>query len=307
MPHLEAAQSVDLDQRRWDDAADPAGFYPTSYQAEIPSGPECDEGRASPLAHSGPPGLVEQITSQEKTYRSARSTQQLLNKQQRINRMKKGVGAHADASREAMERGGHRVQPIMVTPTYAPGVDWHPKHITGLVNAFRDHFGYRSGKKLSYQWVMELTKKGVPHYHLLLWVPLDFRFPKPDDQGWWPHGSTRIERAEKAAGYIVKYASKGDVENPIPHGARLFGTGGEPAAALARHRACLPRWLRVKVATGRARRVTGVGWLAVDTGEIFQSPYIVDLHSLNSDGAPCVTVRDRYTRAVVLQTAMCVS
>jgi hypothetical protein len=154
---------------------------------------------------------------------------------------------------------------------------------------------------------LELTKKGVPHYHLLLWVPLDFRFPKPDDQGWWPHGSTRIERAEKAAGYIVKYASKGDVENPIPHGARLFGTGGEPAAALARHRACLPRWLRVKVATGRARRVTGVGWLAVDTGEIFQSPYIVDLHSLNSDGAPCVTVRDRYTRAVVLQTAMCVS
>jgi hypothetical protein len=58
MPHLEAAQSVDFDQRRWDDATDPAGFHPTSYQAEIPSGLECGEGLGGKgvVAMGGGPG-----------------------------------------------------------------------------------------------------------------------------------------------------------------------------------------------------------------------------------------------------------
>jgi len=126
------------------------------------------------------------------------------------------------------------------------------------------------------EWVIETTKRGVPHYHLLFWVPHGTRIPKPDESGHWPHGMSRIEVARRAVGYIVKYATKG-TDHELPRGARLFGCGGDRSARHLAHRAGLPRWLRESASPGvRCIRVTGAGWLEVETGLTHRSPY--ELH-----------------------------
>jgi hypothetical protein len=77
-------------------------------------------------------------------------------------------------------------------------------------------------------WCLELTKRLVPHYHVLVWLPRGLTIPKPDKRGWWPWGMTRIEWARRAVGYVAKYASKATPEcmNAMPKGARTHGVGG---------------------------------------------------------------------------------
>jgi hypothetical protein len=159
-----------------------------------------------------------------------------------------------------------------VTLTYAQRDVWEPRHVSEYLDRLRKWCARRR-VKLHYEWVMELQKRGAPHYHIVLWLPEGFKVPKPDTQGWWPHGMSNIKRATRAVGYLVKYVSKGNNRiYAMPSGARLFQTGGDQAAALARHRACLPKWLRECIPQGRARRVVG-GWMSVDSSEFFASPY----------------------------------
>lgn len=75
---------------------------------------------------------------------------------------------------------------------------------------------------------MELTKRLRPHYHLLFWLPRGIKLPKPDESGWWKHGSTRIEWAKHAVGYMAKYASKFVPEAAVhlPRGFRTHAVGG---------------------------------------------------------------------------------
>lgn len=164
----------------------------------------------------------------------------------------------------------------MVTPTYAPEHDWHPKHITGLVRSIRE-FLKRKGYEMRYVWVQEYTKKGRPHYHLLIWLPRGVTLPKPDKRGWWPWGMTKIEWAKNAIGYIAKYASKGDSLHQPESGARMHGNGGLTGAALLEARWWkLPRWARLQVLPAdRCRRRVGGGLLIPETGEILQSPWVV--------------------------------
>jgi hypothetical protein len=79
-----------------------------------------------------------------------------------------------------------------------------------------------------YTWVLELTQRLRPHYHVLFWLPRGIKLPKPDDAGWWTHGSTRIEWARHAVGYIVKYASKfcAEMAMHLPRGYRTHAVGG---------------------------------------------------------------------------------
>jgi len=130
---------------------------------------------------------------------------------------------------------------------------------------------------MRYQWVIELTGAGIPHYHVLLWVPHKFRLPRPDDAGWWTHGSTRIELARKAVGYLVKYTSKGlddSCTGEIPRGARLFGCG---AVGVERHeirRARLPAWLEAATEEWQLpKRVARVGFVCPDTERVYRSPF----------------------------------
>ena len=93
------------------------------------------------------------------------------------------------------------------------------------------HWLQRRSVRFCYVWVAELQQRGALHYHILVWLPFGLTLPKPDKQGWWPHGSTRIEWARHPIGYLVKYASKFDIKCGLPKGARLHGAGGFDQAA----------------------------------------------------------------------------
>lgn len=236
-------------------------------------------GRRDARSAAPAPGLVELVTSRTRiTEYQGKTVSQVrreINRMRRQTRMRRCVVAHADSCKVIPD---YRTDAILLTTTYAPDSEWSPRHMSELMSHIRKYCA-RKGVQLRYQWVIELTKRGVPHYHVLMWVPHGFRLPKPDDRGWWPHGSTRIELARKAVGYLVKYASKGGDDMPIPDGARLFGVGGEPAARFAAHRAGLPKWLNAIASPGtRVMRHTGVGWVEQDTGVVHTSPYSMYFH-----------------------------
>lgn len=191
----------------------------------------------------------------------------------RLNRLKRGV--ITSARLHAQAPGRYRV--AMITPTYRPGVDWEPGHITALTKNIRFYLEER-GQKFRYLWVMELTKKGTPHYHMLVWLPKGWSLPMPDKRGWWKHGSTRIEWVKKAVGYCAKYASKGAQPEDIPIGARLYGVGGLSAEARAiKSWWSRPGWIREQcsVQDRVAKPKRGGGFIARATGEFFAARWQV--------------------------------
>ena len=122
------------------------------------------------------------------------------------------------------------------------------------------------------------VRSRAPHYHPLIWLPKGLTLPKPDKQGWWPHGSTRIEYARNPIGYIAKYASKGtDSEFSFPPGARIHGSGGLSGSGLLESRWLkLPAWAREhSQPSDKLRRRIGGGILNPDTGEMLLTPWRV--------------------------------
>lgn len=183
----------------------------------------------------------------------------------------------------------------MLTLTYAPGHDWSAGQISDLVRHIRQYLK-RKGIAMRHAWVQEFTKKGRPHYHLLLWLPLGITLPKPDKRGWWPYGMTKIEWARNAVGYIAKYASKADSLFPPARGARMHGNGGVSSDPVMFDRGGqvqphlvsgrleqrwwkLPQWLRDDVEpSDRIRRAaarSGGGFVHPDSGEVYRSPWVV--------------------------------
>jgi len=191
-----------------------------------------------------------------------------------------------------------RFKPAMLTLTYREVGAWSPKHISELLQRIRVWLR-RRGHRLRYVWVAELQQRGALHYHALIWLPRGLTLPKPDKQGWWTHGSTRIEWARKPAGYLAKYASKLDSKVGVgfPAGARLHGRGGlEEFGRSVASWFNLPQWAReVCDLAGRAVRVKGVGLVDRQSGVCLPSPWRV---SRSPSGN---TVADRvfsYVRAV---------
>lgn len=176
----------------------------------------------------------------------------------RLRRMRTGVLTWARVANEWTATTGRRWWSCMVTLTYGPSASWEPRHISHFLSCVAE-WARRRGIRLPYTWVMELTQAGVPHYHVLLWVPRGYRLPKPDSRGWWSHGSTRIEAARNAVGYVAKYVSKGwgaDALLTLPKGARISGRGGLPKSSPQRREAVwwrLPSWLREYLPLDRAR------------------------------------------------------
>lgn len=143
----------------------------------------------------------------------------------RLGRMRKAVMTGARLHGESCDATGERWNCLMVTLTYRPGEIWTPKHVTRcLDNAGK--WARRQGFGLRYVWVMELTRAGVPHYHVLLWVPKRLRLPMFDKAGWWSYGMTNTVVAVAPVRYVAKYASKAGEIDRFPRGARLFGVGG---------------------------------------------------------------------------------
>jgi hypothetical protein len=167
---------------------------------------------------------------------------------------------------------------VMITPTYAPGESWCSKDITRLVKCIRQWLARRS-IEMRYVWVMEYTKRGAPHYHMLVWLPLGVTLPYPDKRGWWTKGWTNQEWAKNAVGYIAKYASKGSSLVQYVRGARHHGNGGMDGEALLEQRWWkLPGWMRgLSEPSDRIRRgAKGMGgYVNPETAEVFSSPYEV--------------------------------
>ena len=174
---------------------------------------------------------------------------------------------------------GFRMRPAMLTLTYRDVDGFEPRHVSELLKRIRQWL-QRRGKGFYYVWVAELQQRGALHYHIVIWLPKGLTLPKPDKQGWWPHGSTRIEWARHPVGYLIKYASKFDIKGGLPKGCRLHGAGGfDEASKQIRRWFNLPTWLKALAGvSSRFMRVKGVGLVAADSGVCVQSPWRVSFH-----------------------------
>lgn len=159
--------------------------------------------------------------------------------------------------------------------TYAPGNDYNPRDISELIKQVR-FWCERQGIECRYLWVAEMQKRGVIHYHLMVFHPKAIQFPKPDKQGWWPHGSTNRKTGVKyAVAYMAKYMSKGDTAK-YPKGARTYGCGGLNGTAKLEMRWWkLPVWVRDQVKPSDAAKRAIGGFLMPETGELLASPWDV--------------------------------
>lgn len=197
----------------------------------------------------------------------------------RVRKMSHSVITRCRIQAEELHRGGRRFRAALLTLTYRPGTPWAAGHISKLLEAACQYLS-RHGVTPRYQWVMELMRSGVPHYHILFFLPRGHTLPKPDKRGWWVHGLTRIEWARNPVGYLAKYASKGNGSTHFPKGARIHGGRGlEVGGRLeARWWAC-PRWVRAIWTVEDAPQRSRGGYMSAATGEWRRCPYEIVSHS----------------------------
>lgn len=222
------------------------------------------------------PGLVNTGTSDTRRGCWTPEANAAFELQRRLYRMKRRTLTRARVQSQEVPEA-HQV--AMWTLTYAPGREWSPRHITECIKAAREQ-ARRDGVEFRYEWVAELQTRRMRrrgelarqclHYHVLVWMPEGYRFPLPDERGWWPHGMTRVEWARNPVGYLAKYASKGTGGEPLPKGCRISGGGGlSEVGRLEVAWWMLPRYVREQFPEQgeRIRRMRGGGWLNWDTGE----------------------------------------
>ncbi len=203
----------------------------------------------------------------------------------RAQRLKKSVITSARLHDEEAKAQGFRGAWYMLTLTYRIGCSSGPRHISDLLRAMRRYFNDTrtrakrfAGQVFRYLWVGELTQRGIPHYHVLVWIPQGMFFRHVDRLGWWPHGSSKMEKARNAVGYLAKYASKFTslVAGQFPKGFRTHGCGGlneESRREL--------RWWKAPLCAREAlgkdadiRKLKG-GWFDKLTAEFWPSPWRV--------------------------------
>lgn len=230
----------------------------------------------------------------------------------RFIRLQKNIGIAAKL--HLMELQGRRFRPVMVTPTYRPGVGWHPSHMGAYVDHVRKWFSRHTGELLRYVWVAESqdgthTLDGIGrdmvHYHCIFFLPTGLRMPKADTQGWWPYGMTNTLLCTSPVGYVMSYAKKLASKAGIPSGARLYGVGGlSKAARLIRRWINFPSFVQARAdVRDEFRRQPGGGWTNCATGERWPSEYGLALvtrrHSvvvrLHDHGRPLADVVGPFT------------
>lgn len=224
-----------------------------------------DPGFRREASESGAAGLVSYKTSVTVTPSPRDIT--VFRHELRLRRMRRSVKMSAELLQQEACDKGCRTRAALFTGTYRDDEDWQPWHITAFISRVRAWLA-RKGHHCLYLWVLELTKSGRTHYHVMFWLPKGLTLPKPDKRGWWPWGLTRIEWARSPVGYLVKYSSKGVDGNQLPKGARLHGCGGlSLQSRRLRAYRLLPAWVRdVFTLEDRPARPPGGGWVSRLTG-----------------------------------------
>jgi hypothetical protein len=136
----------------------------------------------------------------------------------RLARMKRRASRWGDVVKPSLESG--QAELLRVGLTYRPGAEWRPYQISEYVRSVRRLLRDRL---YGVFWVAELQERGAVHYHALLWVAKGARVPMPDKSGAWIHGSSKVERAIRGVGYLMKYQQKeAQKEGDFPKGLRLY-------------------------------------------------------------------------------------
>jgi len=188
--------------------------------------------------------------------------------------MRRTVKSAAEYIQAQCDASNHRWYAAMITATYTDDAFWSPNDIGKLTRSIQKYAWRKWRVVVPYVWVIETTKKGRPHYHVMVWLPSGKRLPMPDRQGWWPHGMTSIDGKSRnkgkgqknpvrsAVAYLVKYASKANSECPFPRGARICGKGGlTPVNRLKMAWRGLPEYVRDQLGLhDRPTRVRGGGF-----------------------------------------------
>lgn len=251
---------------------------PFSYPSESLPVQRTADSRGGAAAPPGRPQAATGLVSLKTSDTLSPQSVEIDRDKARHTRLKRSVLVAAGLFEHAFR--GLRMRPAMLTLTYKDVEGFEPRHVSELLKRIRNWLD-RRGQNFYYVWVAELQQRGALHYHVLIWLPKGLTLPKPDKQGWWPHGSTRIEWARHPIGYLIKYASKFDIKGGLPKGARLHGSGGfDQAAKQIRRWFNLPTWLKhLAGVSSRFVRVKGVGLVAADTGVCVQSPWRVSCHA----------------------------
>ncbi|WP_284335833.1 hypothetical protein [Comamonas sp. NoAH] len=203
----------------------------------------------------------------------------------RITRLRKSLGVAA----KCLHNLGARNQRIwMQTLTYRGDNDaWRAEHISRYLDGLRKwHYSRTGSKKVRYVWCAELQKRGVIHYHVILW--LDHALTPPmADRPWknrgrweppmWRHGmSNRLESFAPVA-YIMNYAKKIEQKNigNFPRGARIHGCGGLDVTGRGIRRWVMwPAYVQGNAEVGeRWRPAKGGGYENASTGEILLAEF----------------------------------
>ena len=197
----------------------------------------------------------------------------------RLKRLQKSVRESALVIQEVLQNARVKYKAHMVTLTYRDDVEWSPRQVSNYLKCVRE-WARRKGIFLHYVWVLELTKRGRPHYHVLFWLPRGISMPKADKQGWWRHGMTNTVPARSPVGYLCKYTSKGidfDSWGKLPRGGRLYGHGGyTPKMRITRAWRVAPAWVRELIDEMDGVRRVGCYWVNRVSGMGIRSPFAFD-------------------------------
>lgn len=235
--------------------------------------PAADRRAAPAAAGAAVAGLVPYKTSRTVAFFEV-PTDPEASFESRFNRMRRAVWWSGQGHSEKFS-GLFGSRAWFVTLTYRPGVEWEAKHIADALQRCRVWLKRQANEKLRYTWVAELQKRGVIHYHIIIFLPKRLSMPKWDKRGWWPHGFTNVQVARSGVGYLMKYVSKCSPFHKFPKGARIYGIGGLNADARAiRSWHNLPSWIKADYGVGEVTR-RACGYLVRATGEILESPWVV--------------------------------
>lgn len=211
----------------------------------------------SPYSHIRFAELVKKIETSGPNHRK-----RVKHMQRRINASFKELGRIAKK---------HGLYAACITLTYNDDRAHDQRHISRFVTCLRKKLK-RLGHPCLYIWTFERT--GKLHYHVLLWLPHGMKLSSRLLGSWWTWGATWVASCRNAHNwkrYIAKAASK----DALPSSVRIFAIGGLDAGGkIAVTMAVLPRWLRNILPKGAVpRRRTGGGWIDLDTGVVYESPW----------------------------------